>query len=240
MTLYETIFVRRSARKYDMTPLDGAVLAELRAFLDATKPLDGVGISGQARFEIAGAEKVKRAVAPHYILAYCKTNDAAFANVGFIMQRADLFLQSKGYGCCWQGMAKPNEPDDDYCILLAFGKTDVPKRGSAAEFDRLPLGEVCGVSAEKAEFSQVAQAARLAPSAVNSQPWKIEFSADKITVRYFGRGLFKQMLKKKMSKIDLGIVTRHIVTALEHDGKTVKSATPLTTDKDLAIEVMYK
>ena len=41
MTLYETIFARRSVRSYDKTALDSAELTEIQAFISATIQLEG-------------------------------------------------------------------------------------------------------------------------------------------------------------------------------------------------------
>jgi len=230
MTLYETIFTRRAVRSYDMTVLDSKALAEIRAFIDATNQLGGQS----ARLEIVTADKVKNDIAPYYILAHCEANDHAYMNVGYVLQNVDLYLQSNGYGSLWLGMAKPSESDNDFCIMLAFGKTNVSPRKDISEFKRLPISDVSN------EDNSISQAARLAPSAVNSQPWKLDFSDGKATVRYFGRGIMKLILKNKLSKIDLGIVTRHIEVALQNEGKTIKAITPITDKKGFAIEVTYQ
>ena len=88
MTLYETIFVRRSARQYDMTPLDKAALSEIKQFLDSAKQLPGQ----TARFEIVNADKLKGCAAPHAILAYGDDTDAAMTNIGYTLQSVDLTL----------------------------------------------------------------------------------------------------------------------------------------------------
>ena len=230
MTLYETIFTRRAVRSYDMTALESAELTEIQAFISAIKQIDGQCV----RLEIVTADKVKNDIAPHYILAYCVADDRAYMNVGYVLQNVDLYLQSNGYGSLWLGMAKPSEPDDDFCIMLAFGKTNVPPRREVSEFKRLPIGEISNTD------NDLAQAARLAPSAMNSQPWKLDFAEGKVTIRYFGRGITQLVLKNKLSKIDLGIVTWHIVVALLSEGKTIHTITPLTGKKGLAIEVIYQ
>ena len=230
MTLYETIFTRRAVRSYDMTALDSAELTEIQAFISATKQIDGQCV----RLEIVTADKVKSDIAPHYILAYCTAEDRAYMNVGYVLQNVDLYLQGNGYGSLWLGMAKPSEPSNDFCIMLAFGKTNVPPRRDANEFKRLPMGEISNSD------NDVAQAARLAPSAMNSQPWKLDFAEGKVTIHYFGRGITQLVLKNKLSKIDLGIVTRHIEIALLNEGKTVQRITPLTDKRGFAIEVVYK
>ena len=229
MSLYQTIFTRRAVRSYDMTALDGAALVDVQMFINEIKQLDGQNV----RLEIVAADKVKNDMAPYYILAYCTVDSRAYMNVGYVLQNVDLYLQSNGYGSLWLGMAKPDEPSDDFCIMLAFGKTSMLPRQDISEFKRLPIGDISNAD------NVVAQAARLAPSAMNSQPWKLDFTEGKITIRYFGRGITKLVLKNKLSKIDLGIVTRHIELALLSEGKTIQVINPITQGKELAIEITY-
>lgn len=153
MTLYETIFVRRAVRKYDMTPLDEKTLGEIRKWIDETQQLPGQN----ARFEIVSADKVKGTAAPHYIMCYCKPADAEYANVGYVIEKADLYMQSLGLGSLWLGMGNPKAKQDDFCIMLAFGKSDVPFRTGEQEFNRLPVCEISNTD------NPIAQAARLAP-----------------------------------------------------------------------------
>ncbi len=230
MTLYETIFKRRSVRKYDRMPLDEKTLDDIRTFITNTRQLPGQN----ARFEIMSADKVKGASAPHYIMSFCPSGNAAYANVGYVLGKADLYIQSLGLGSLWLGMGNPKEKEKDFCIMLAFGKSDVPFRANAQEFNRLSISEISNSD------NSIVQAARLAPSACNSQPWKLFFENGRIAVRYFGRGLTQMLLKAKMSKIDMGIITRHLVTALENEGKEVKSITPKTSGKDFEIEMIYE
>ena len=229
MTLHDTIFSRRAVRKYDMAPLDASVIADIQSFIDSMTQIDGQ----RAKFEIVEADKVNNSIAPHYILAYCENSDSACANVGFCLQAADLYIQSIGLGSLWLGMAKPNSNDADYCIMLAFGASDVPFRKNESEYERVPLSKI------SSEDNGISRAVRLAPSAINTQPWKLEFEPGKVIVEYFGRGIMKLIVKKKLAKIDVGIATRHAVAALEHEGKTVQSVRPAADRKVFGIEVVY-
>ncbi|MDR0855023.1 MAG: nitroreductase [Christensenellaceae bacterium] len=232
MGLYETFFTRRSVRKYTSTPLSTEVLSEVRSVLDGAEQ-----ISGQtASFEILEAVKVKDAATPHapyYIIARSEQTDTAYANVGFVLEKVDLFLQSKGLGSCWLGMAKPTDVPDDYTVMMAFGYTEIPVRGSESEFNRIALDDISN------EDNAVARAARLAPSAVNSQPWKLSFEPGKVVIGYFGRGLLKLILRKKMAKIDVGIISRFVTLALENEGKTVTEVNTDADGKDLRVTVLY-
>lgn len=229
MTLYDAIFTRRSVRKYGAPPLGEAELVEIQNVLDSAKRLPGQTV----RFEIANADKLKGVPSPHAVLAFSPDTDAALCNIGYTLQTLDLTLQRKGYGSLWMGMGKPADPGADYRILLAFGRTDVPLRGGEADFKRKPVAEVSN------EDNTIARAARLAPSAVNFQPWKLEFTPGSVSVRYNGTGIGK-LFAGKFQKIDIGILLKYVDLALEHEGKIVTGFTPSGMGKDFAVAVTYK
>jgi nitroreductase len=237
MTLYETIFIRRSVRQYDSSPPDETSLSKIRQVLDSAKQLSGQS----ARFEIANASQLKGCAAPHAILAYAADTDIALANIGYTLQGVDLYLQSIGLGSVWMGMGKPIHPESDYRILLAFGKTSVPPRTGENEFKRQPVLQISN------EDNVIARAARLAPSAVNFQPWKLHFARGtslqevqgKVTVHAKGRSIGK-LLVGKLQRIDLGIILKHVELALEHEGKKVQSIVPSASGKDFSIDVAYQ
>lgn len=228
MNLYETIFTRRSVRQYENMPLTEAELAEINAVLDSAKQLPGQS----ARFETVNADKLKKVDAPHAVLAYSDETDAALCNIGYTLATLDLYLQKEGYGSLWMGMGSPIEKTQDYRILLAFGKTRIPARSSEADFKRKPLTDISN------EDNSIARVARLAPSAANFQPWKLDFAPGKVVVRHAGKGLGK-VFAAKWQKIDIGIVLKFVELALEHEGKTLTSITPSSNEKDFAVTVNY-
>jgi molybdopterin-binding protein len=86
----------------------------------------------------------------------------------------------------------------------------------------------------------VARAARVAPSAMNSQPWVLNFKSNSVLINYKGRGLAQGILKKKLNKIDLGIVTAHVELALANEGKAVQSIKVNDSGKNLSVEVCWE
>lgn len=229
-SLYNTIFTRRAVRNYDRTSLDENTLNDIYTFLQNIRQLPGQ----QADFEILPGHEVKNSIAPHYLIAYCESNSSAHANVGFFFQHADLYLQSIGLGSLWVGATEPKNPKENYCIAIAFGKTDVPARTSVADFSRLPMKDISN------EDNSIAAAARLAPSAANFQPWKFQFGEDKVEIKYFGRGPFKALPKLKlMNKLDVGIAAYHMVLAIKHEGKDIISVVPISQGKEFKIEITY-
>ncbi|MDR2046737.1 MAG: hypothetical protein LBP79_02365 [Clostridiales bacterium] len=228
MTLYETIFARRSVRKYEDAPLTDAALADVMKRAGGAKQLFGQA----ARFELARKDELKGGQAPYAVLAYGGGDDAARVNIGYVLQGIDLYVQSVGYGSVWCGMARPKEPKPDYRILLGFGNASVPLRSGEAEFKRAGLTDIAD------EDNAVARAARLAPSAVNFQPWRLTFSEGKVIAAANVRGI-GGLLPGKLYLYDLGIITKHVEIALEHEGFTVTDVKLAGSGKELTVEVDY-
>lgn len=229
MTLYETIFARRSVRQYDQAPLDTAALSEIRSYAEGAKQLS----EQRARFEIVGRDKIKGGFTPHAILAFSDDRDTELVNIGYTLQGVDLWLQSIGYGSIWCGMAKQKEKVEDYQILLGFGKTDVPLRTSESEFKRKKVADISN------EDNAVARAARLAPSAVNFQPWKLYFESGRVTITSDVHGVGR-VLPGRLYLFDLGIVTKHIEVALEQEGKKVTAIELGGKRKASMVEMRYE
>lgn len=228
MTIYETMFCRRSVRRYT-APLDQETLLSILDYARRIPQMDGQ----HADFRVITKDEMGgNAPAPHYLVASCEATNEAYANVGYVMEKVDLYLQSLGYGSLWWGMSLPENGQDNDCIVMGMGQTEVPLRPSE-EAKRLNL------SAIAEEDNAITQTARLAPSAVNSQPWMLSCGEGEVVIRYHGRGLLKSRLEKKMNKVDLGIVTRFVVTELENQGKCIKAITEETVGKDFTITVRY-
>lgn len=128
-------------------------------------------------------------------------------------------------------MAKANSDPENFCILLAFGKTDEPKRKAISDFKRLPIMQISNVD------NSVVNAARLAPSAMNKQSWKIEFSDERIRINAVGRGIVNVLLPKKWSKVDLRIIRKYLKIALENDKQQVRKINISGTERDFSIDM---
>jgi arsenate reductase-like glutaredoxin family protein len=225
MTLYDTIFVRRSVRRYNGDPISDEMLEEILDRIDGLEQMNGQ----KATFKVVQGKK-----APYAVLAYCEDGLEEYVNAGYCLQEVDLYLQGLGLGSLWFGSRNPTKNGKDgHCITLAFGNTDVPFRKSEEEFRRLGVKEISDTD------NAVARAVRLAPSARNTQPWQLSFGEDGLTIGYQGRGLFKGLLKKKLSKIDLGIAAKCAELALVREGKEIKSISVSGDDNGFAVSIIY-
>jgi nitroreductase len=206
MNLSETISKRKATRKYDPSPLDNNILTDIQTFIKGVKPLyDDV----KGRFDILPAEKVKGATnAPHFIMVYGEEKEGGRTNIGFMLQQVDLYIQSIGLGSCWLGMAKPVENSKnglEYVISLAFGKAEGSPHRELSGFKRKPLEKISDTVDKRLE------PARLAPSAINSQPWYFVTTGEGFDC--YCAKKFPAALYEKLNKIDMGIALAHLYIA---------------------------
>ena len=203
--VYKFIYKRKSVRQYRMEGLKSETLAEIEDFIKNITPLhDEIRVNYKIVTETKNLLPVK---APHYILIYSEEKDGYLNNVGFMFQQLDLYLSSRGLGSCWLGMAKPKDKADDkkdFVISMGFGEAlDNPYR-EISEFKRKPAEEVYSGIDERSE------AARLAPSASNSQNWFFDKQNDKIHVYQKSINALQNVLYGKMNQIDIGIALCHM------------------------------
>ena len=217
--LYQTIFKRKSIRKYDSAPLDEKTMERVRSEVAALKPMIP---EIKTEFRYLGTEDVKgmfKAEAPHYLAIYSEEKPGFAANAGFLLEQMDLFCSAMGIGCCWLGGSKPNKkaaPVDglEYVIMLAFGKpTEELQRKSAAEFKRKPLAEISDVKGA----DELLEAVRTAPSGINNQSWYYRGDAGKIDAYYA-----KSMLTDQMNQTNVGIGLCCLWLSAMHQNKQVE------------------
>ena len=207
ITMNEIIQKRKSIRKYDLTPLDAAMLTKVQAQIAGATPLyPDIKYSIEIVSKIKGMYNVK---APHYLIFGSEEQEGAYENIGFIGQQLDLFFSGLGLGSCWLGSSKPEEKEDSslpHIVSMAFGKPAEPLHRAMCEFKRKPLAEISEGTDQRLE------AARLAPSAVNAQNWFFVAENGKILCyRKKSRSLLR-LVYNKLHCIDMGIALYHIST----------------------------
>ncbi len=209
--LYEYIFKRKSSRKYLKEELSKEEIGDIENFIKNAKHLhEGMDVTYKIVSQTKNLLPIK---APHYLLIYCEEKEGYLENIGFVFQQLDLYLASKEIGSCWLGMAKPSEKadaSDNFIIAIGFGKTPYPPYREIEGFRRKTIYEISNGEDERIE------AARVAPSAANTQTWFFDAREGKINV--FRRKLtpIETFMYSKMSKIDTGIALAHLYIASEH------------------------
>lgn len=225
INFYETIFKRKSVRKYDFTPLDNKTMLEIQEF---AKKINNLYKNIKTEIKFGGEDEVNgllfKVKAPHYIVMFSENKDGYLTNAGFMLQQIDLFLSSKGLGSCYLGMTQPakalgKSEGMDFIMVLAFGKpAEEVHRTNISEFKRKALSEISNITVK----DDLLEAARLAPSATNSQPWYFT-SGEGIIHSYCVKNNFiRAMAYDRLNKFDMGIALCHIVTAAEYAGRKIE------------------
>jgi len=226
--LYPLIFKRKSIRAYDMAPLDEKILQKISDFLHTLQPLrDDI----KTEFKIISHNQVRRArkKAPYYIAAFSEKKAHYLPNIGFMLQQMNLLFSANEIGSCWQGIPKATKEvkensNLEYIILMAFGNAKEPLyRMNVSEYDRKPLSKITDITGMK----ELLEAARLAPSSINSQVWFFTGNETMIHVYLSKPGFFRRFIANNLLQIDIGIALCHLKIAAEHfDKKATISYSP--------------
>jgi len=201
----ETIRKRKSIRKYDLAPLDAAILDTVRGRMAEVRPLyPEIHYSIEIVSKTKGIANIK---APHYLIFGSEEKDGYLENIGFIGQQLDLFFSESGLGSCWLGASKPEEKETSalpHVISMSFGKPAEPLHRTLSEFKRKSLAEISEGIDERLD------AARLAPSAVNAQNWYFIAENGKIHCYRKRSNPLLGFIYNKLHCIDMGIAHCHI------------------------------
>jgi len=211
---YPAIFERKSIRKYSETPLSDEQMELVKREVAAVTPLLP---NEKFALELSTSKEGWR------IYGYCENTTLGNVNLGYILQQLDLALHVDGLGRLWYGFGR--KPGDvtvpkglTYAMCLKIGNSAEPLNREIHEFDRKP------VVTPDAALVELLEPARLAPSAMNSQPWY--FTADGSDIHVWRQKLgLKKLILDRMNLIDVGISLCHAALAMERAGKTVTAKT---------------
>ncbi len=221
--LYGTMFKRKSIRKYNQSSLDDSLLNSISEHIHDLTPLYAdikteVKIISSDDVNLRGMKR-----APYYLAVFSENKKGYLTNLGFMIQELDLLFSESGIGSCWQGIPKPKgkvkkSSDLKFIILIAFGYPEEPLyRDGTGEFKRKSIQRITDIN----DAEELLEPVRLAPSAINSQPWF--FSGNKNVIRVYSKTNFlKAILVNKYIPIDIGIAIYHLKVAAEHFGNKIE------------------
>ena len=107
------------------------------------------------------------------ILLYSEEKDNYLMNIGYIGEQLDLYLASMNIGTLWFGLNKAEMDDYDslkYVIMIAIGK--VPESSFRKDMFKAKRKELSEIYTGK-DIKGIGNIVRFAPSACNTQPWKV-------------------------------------------------------------------
>ena len=202
ITLKEALLGRKSTRSYLSDEFSDELLNEIKSLANNITPL----IEGSpVRAEIITKDEVKAIMpwrAPYYIAIYSADSNEGRLNAGYVFEQVVLRLTQAGIATCWatsvSAKEKHCEEGESQVAVIAFG---YPKDGSYLRNDspkRDDLKEISDFEGDEYE------AARIAPSAMNNQPWKFVNEDGNVVLFCKKQGFIKKFLVEQ-NRIDLGI-----------------------------------
>jgi hypothetical protein len=221
--LAETIYKRKSVRIFSNIPVE--ILendADLIKIFELQPLLDNIKI----KIKVLRKSEIKNDRSDYCIAFYSEEKPYYFENIGFIGQQLDLELQSRGLGTCWCGMKKPYRKFIKLDGLASVITMTVghPKNTEPRTYpDDFNRKDVKDIIVSGTAVDQFIEAVRIAPSAVNLQPWLIEKEDNKYN--FFIRKP-KNIMEKiigKIRHIDIGIAMAHLFVKAKADGLEVST-----------------
>lgn len=223
MNTFEAIFSRRSIRHFLHEKIEWDVLADILEFADNLPMLmEGIAVE----FKLVSNIETKQGFhgpfnvkAPYYLCISSEEKEDYLLNAGYLMQQLNLYITAKGYGTCFliahPGSGLKATMKYKYTLALAFGKTSSTLYRDSSEAKRLSESDVIVYKEEVTlDIKQVLNAARLAPSGFNGQPWRFVVYKNRIHV-FAKKNLFLAKTMDYNKMIDMGIMMANLLLAAE-------------------------
>lgn len=254
----KTVNARSSVRTYENRDLSANEKAQINAYIDNLSNPFSADVTFRLLEKASSTDGEKLGTygvikgAGNYIVASAADKELALEGLGYSFEKLILYATSLGLGTCWLGgtfnrsgfAAAMNLKEGDLfpCISpigYPAGKKStmeslmrwVSKADQRKEWSELFFKQNFSQPLTKddaGEFAFPLEMVRLAPSAVNKQPWRIVQDHDAYHF-YLARSLKSDNEKIDLQRVDMGIATCHFhMAVLEKEllGKFQKLAKP--------------
>lgn len=222
MNLYQMIFKRRSIRKFKKEQVPEQLLKDILYFGKCVSRLHAdIQIRMEIRENLDEHLPVKglwKVEAPYYLVFYSEEKDSYLTNAGYILEPVLLYMTGKGLGTCYLGNTRvpgAGPAGMKQVIAIAFGYPKTLLYRDPATARRLPLKELCVFKEEAGEsMKNILKAVRLAPSVMNTQPWRYIVYHDKIYI-FSCREFLPSPSLVTLRELSIGIMLSHLAIAAE-------------------------
>ena len=218
--LYEMIFKRKSFhlfRNIGKEHITEEELKDIEEYFYTLKPLmDDIKV----KIKIVKDSTTCRRGQEYCILFYSENKENYLQNIGYLGEQLDLYLVSKNIGTLWFGIGKVEEKvldGLDYVIMIAIAKVDSDDKFRKDMFKskRKETKEIWNGD----YYLDIANIVRFAPSACNTQPWRVEAKEKSLKVYRYRkegkRGIMPKNMVMYYNQIDMGIFLCFLELCLE-------------------------
>lgn len=238
MNLYQMIFKRRSIRKFKKEQVPKQLLKDILYFGDCVSRLHtDIQIKMEINENLDGHLPVKglwKVEAPYYLVFYSEEKEGYLKNAGYVLEPVLLYMTGKGLGTCYLGNTKISEPGPagmKQIIAVAFGYPKTLLYRDPATAKRLPLKELCVFKEDAGDsMKNILKAVRLAPSAMNTQPWRFIVYHDKIYI-FSCREFLPSHPLMTLREMSIGIMLSHLTIAAEEMWMNIRLEVEEAMDK---------
>ena len=237
-TWHAAIPYRRSRRNYDCTDLEPDLLSHMQEFCRDFRPFP----QARAELVTQSPDEIFKGAIGHYgkikgapaLIAFIGNMDDPYIQekVGYLGEGIILEATAMGLATCWVGgFFRPTVAasiigtgENERVLAVTpighavkdFSPQERIMTGFGRSHRRKPLAELL-TGLEQAEWphwiKSAMDAAALAPSAINRQPWRFYVEPDSVTVSVY-RSKYRSKLEYGISKrLDCGIAMLHIEVA---------------------------
>lgn len=243
MDRFDAIFKRKSVRQYQTEEVDGAKLFELWNLIESAERLyPEIGLEIQMEVEGKHIREIMggiigsygKIMAPHYLVITSEEKEGYLENVGYTVENLVLGMTAMGINTCWIGGQVKKEHLRDFmdtqenlkpAMVISFGYAADMEQQFRKSIDRVKRKSVADLIIEGEPgdiWKNILEAVRLAPSAVNSQPWRFAFTDQGVHVYCVKRSPLTKWIYKRLNWVDVGIALSHLKIAAEHYGMQVE------------------
>ena len=236
--LYEMIFKRKSFHLFRNIGDEKVSEEELTEIENRFKELKPLVNDIKVKIKIVKDSTTCKRGQEYCILFYSEKKENYLQNIGYLGEQLDLYLVSKNIGTLWFGIGKVEEKQLDgldFVIMIAIKKVDsVNKfRKDMYKSKRYDLTEIWFGD----NYIDIANIVRFAPSACNTQPWRVESSEKELKVyrhRKKGKiGIMPRNMVIYYNQIDIGIFLCFLELCLEKNVITYKRNLYIEEDHEI-------
>lgn len=237
MNLMDALYKRKSVRKYLNKQLPAEVFEEMQNIIQTAERLypeipmnihivkEGEKIHKISSGFIGSYGKIE---APHYLVVTSEEKEGYLENIGFTLENVVLQLTEMNIGTCWIGGSINKsllkniitiEEKQFPVIVLSFGtpeKEEDLKPKTPDSYKRKALKDIIKGDLNS-DWTYIMNAVRVAPSAVNFQPWRYIIDRNSVDL-YVAKKLIITKHIELMQKIDAGISLSHLNIACKDKG----------------------
>ena len=225
MNLYEAIFTRKTIRQFTSEEVSPEELEGIQKHFDQ---LPGLFSNIHTEMQILkSSDKASRIIpfsggkAPYHLIFYSEEAPRYQMNIGYLMQHMVLYLCTIGLGSCYLNTSvirkdyRQSGTGRKAVGIIGFGHSKETHMRKFSDAKRLDLDELCVFKEIPRQWvRQLLEAARLAPSVANAQPWRFVVYDNRIHI-FTKKHQVERFARYTLEEQNFGGMLAHILIAAE-------------------------